>query len=261
MRWIGLAVLSFGCASTEDTQLSRLTRAWAVETAEAAGPAVTATVLMGALSAALCAHRADEDFLALGSGDELPLHPALEAALGSPKIEAMGVEGGLSLVLTGVDVLDRTAQLLRIKGTEDGTQYSVEIDALIDDGVDAVEVAKLVSFGQLRLDLDSGCSSDQSLARGKALWIDTTERRHDVQLPADSELGGDLSFGGPVPYLPRSGAIGWSARVDGQERTVTSEDAGEIRVDSPDGEVPTGRWPVIARGPGWSGNTFTLLEP
>ena len=261
MRWIGLAVLSFGCAVPEATQLSRLTRAWAVETADAAGPAVTATMMMGALSAALCVHRGDEDFASLASGDELPLKPSLQAALGSPTIEEISSEGGLSLVLTGVDVLDRTAQLLRIKGTEDGTQYSVEIDALIDDGTEVVEVAKLVSFGQLRLDLDNGCVKSQSLARGKALWIETTERRHDVQLPADSELGGDLSFGGPVPYLPATGAIGWSARVDGQERSVTSEDAGEIRVDTLDGELPIGRWPVIARGPGWSGNTFTLLEP
>ncbi len=259
-----LLVLPFvlGCAQSGNSgPLSRLSRAWAVQTADSASMSVTSTALLGALSAALCVHRADDELLLLGPGDLLPLEPSLQEALGSPQIEQLEVEYALTIVLSGVDVLDRTDQWLRISSVEDGSQFTVELDALIDDGSDNIQVERLVSFGQLRLDLDGNCTARQTLIRGKALWIDEDSRRHDVQIPADSELGGDLAMGGDVPYLPTSGALGWSARYEGQDRSVTTEDAGEIRVDTPDDPVPAARWPVVARGPGWSGTAFTSVAP
>jgi hypothetical protein len=261
MKWAPLGLFALGCAGPEDGHLSRLTRAWAAETAQLASPAVTATSLASALSASLCVSSAEDGPASLQVGDSLPLMPALDAALGSPVIEAISTESGLSMVLSGVRLLDREDQWLRISASEDAGQFSVELDALVDDGSDTVEVAKLVAFGQLRLEVRPDCAETQSLVRGKALWIDTQDRRHDVQLPADSELGGDLSVGGDIPYLPSAGALGWSAKIEGQERSITTEDAGEIRVDTPDDEVPMARWPVVARGPGWSGTALTEIAP
>ncbi len=261
MRWVLPVLLGLGCAESDDETLSRLTRAWAVETAEEASSSMTSTTLLAALSATLCWQRDDADFLALQAGDLLPMPASLRKALGRPDISEVSTGSSLQLTLSGVDILDRTDQWLRITGVEEGSQYSVELDALIDDGSTNIEVARLSVFGQLHLSLEGSCTEEQALARGKALWIDSSDRRHDVAVPADAELGGDLSLGGDVPYLPSSGSLGWSARVEGQERSVTTEDAGEIRVDNPYDPVPTARWPVVARGPGWSGTAFTELAP
>jgi len=260
-RLIFIGCIGLGCAEQSNSHLSRLTRAWAVETADAASPAVTGTIVLSALASSLCVQQDDPEFLALEVGDNLPLSPMLSQALGNPELAEFSSNATLKLTLLGVDVLDRTEQWLRITGLVDGNHYSIDIDALIDDGSAEVEPARLTAFGQLRLELDGACSTQQSLVRGKALWIDTLDRRHDVNIPADSDLGGDLAMSGEIPYLPSSGALGWSTRIDGQERSVTTEDAGEIRVDTPDDEVPAARWPVVARGPGWSGTAFTDLAP
>ena len=48
-------------------------------------------------------------------------------------------------------------------------------------------------------------------------------------MPADQDLGSELVLSDDVPWLPLSGALSWAARVDNQRRSMTSEDATEIR--------------------------------
>ena len=123
MRLLCLALVTTGCMESSDEPLSRLTRAWAVQTAEVASPAVTATTLLAGLAAALCTQRESPDFLQLQAGDALPLGTALGAGLGDPVIHELSTESSLQVVLSGVDVLDRDDQLSLIHISEPTRPY------------------------------------------------------------------------------------------------------------------------------------------
>lgn len=95
------------------------------------------------------------------------------------------------------------------------------------------------------------------MVSGNALFIAEDGRRQEVKVPADSEFGSDLIMDADTPWVPIGGVLGWSARIDAQSRSITTEDAVDLRIDS-DGMW---RWPVDVHGPDWSGTALTSIQP
>jgi hypothetical protein len=247
-----------GCAQTEPP-LSRLVQAWAADTAEQAAAPMTGTLVLAALAAELCAASAIDSWDDLGAGQELPVSPQLRDALGSPVVHSAEFSDAAvaQVVLADVDIAGRFGQWLRVTLNAQEEQLSVEFAPLVADESESTETARLDGFGQISLNVQSECTSERSLVGGSALWIDEENRRHEVKLPADQELGSDLVFGADVPWIPVSGGISWEARIDKQRRTITTEDAGEIRTN----DAFQRRWPVMVHGPDWSGTALTVIAP
>ncbi len=253
-----LVVSSLGCAPT-GPPLSRLVQAWAADTAEQAATPITGTLMLAALAGEFCVASSAEAWSAVEPGEELPVSMKLRDALGAPVIHSMEFDetAMAQMVLAEVDISGREGQWLRVNLNALSDSYAVEFAPLVaDDGIGA-EIARLDGFGQISLNVDLECTLERSMVGGSALWIDEENRRHEVKLPADQELGSDLVFGDETPWIPVSGGISWEARIDKQRRTITTEDAGEIRVD----ESLDGRWPVVVHGPDWSGTALTTIAP
>jgi hypothetical protein len=258
-----LALSLVACAPEEPERLSRLTRAWAAETAALSVPALTATTLLGGLAGQLCAARADEVWLNLEPDDALPISSDFESALGTPRIGRVEAENGdaMLLVLADVQLLDLPAGWVRITTSLQSERFSVDIQVLEGEASDPEAVLRLPAIGQIGLEVDTACTTARSTVRGTAIWTDSKGARQDIGIPSDAEMGSSLAFGPEVSYLPVSGAMRWTAHVDGQERSVTTEDAVEMRVQEVEGGVPLGRWPTTVRGPGWSGSAIAVLAP
>ena len=253
-----LLVASFGCAPT-GPPLSRLVQAWAADTAEQAATPITGTLLLAAVAGEFCVASSEDSWAEMEPGDELPVSLKLRNALGIPVIHSMEFDEATvtQMVLTDVDIAGREGQWLRLTLNPQTDNYAVEFAPLVADDEIGTETARLDGFGQINLSVDVGCTAERSMVGGSALWIDEENRRHEVKLPADQELGSDLVFGDEVPWIPVSGGISWEARIDKQRRTITTEDAGEIRVN----ESSDGRWPVVVHGPDWSGTALTTIAP
>ena len=248
-----------GCAQSSGEPLSRLTQAWAVDTADQAVTSVTGTLVLSALAAHICARRNGTDVDALAAGEAFPIPDSLVAIMGSPVVHSVEpAEGEWSqAVLENIRLAGRSGEWLRVLLTETEEQLSVEFAPLVDDeGADG-EPARMAGFGQISITVEPDCTSERSVVSGKALWIDEDDRRHEVTMPADQELGSELVLSGDVPWLPLSGAINWEARIDKQRRSLTSEDATELRLT--DGGVA--RWPVGVYGPDWSGTAIMTIAP
>jgi len=253
-----IVVASVGCAPT-GPPLSRLVQAWAAETAEHASDPLTGTLVLAALTAELCSSELLDSLGEVENNTELSLSPQLQDALGAPKLYSLEYSdaGVGQMMLSGVDIAGRTGQWLRVTLTTQEEQILAEYAALVDEPSGATEPARLDGFGQISLHVGTGCTNTRSMVGGSALWVDEENRRHEVKIPADQELGSDLVFGSDRPWIPVSGAISWEARIENQRRTVTTEDAAEIRM-SEDGES---RWPVDVYGPDWSGTALTTIAP
>ena len=115
----------------------------------------------------------------------------------------------------------------------------------------------LEGFGHASLTVASGCSDSSSFVSGEAIWVEADGRRHEVRLPADSDLGSSVLFDASTPWLPVAGAVAWKAKVEGQDRSITTDDASEIRID----DGGDAQWPVIVHGPNWSGAGLTRIAP
>jgi hypothetical protein len=253
-----LLVASMGCAPT-GPPLSRLVQAWAADTAEQASAPMTGTLVLAAFAGELCFASATGSWDNLEPSDALPISRLLGDALGNPTIHSAdyGDAGVAQMLLADVDIAGRTGQWLRVTINAQEDTFSVEFAPLVADEEVVTETARLDGFGQINLSVDSSCTAERSMVGGNALWIDHENRRHEVKMPADQELGSDMVFGDDVPWIPVSGGISWEARIDKQRRTITTEDADEIRVN----ESLVSRWPVVVHGPDWSGNVLTTIAP
>ena len=247
-----------GCAPP-GPPLSRLVQAWAADTAEEASVPISATLVLAALASELCAVSILETWDEVETGNTLDVSPEVQEALGTPIIHSVELDASsvAQLVLKGVDIAGRDGQWLRmtLNSGEDGLAF--EFSPLVDDGSTQTEWARLEGFGQISLRVNPDCTTERSVVGGSALWIDEENQRHEVKLPADQELGSDPVFGDDVPWLPVSGGISWSSRMDKQRRTITTEDAAEIRVM----DTREARWPVVVHGPDWSGQALTTIAP
>jgi len=230
-----------------------------VDTADQAEKSIAATLVLGALSAEICAMRNLDEVPIPVVGHPFPMSDELGAILGMPAVHS--VESGepmwSQVVLSNVRLGERTGQWLRIALSEQDEQLSLDFAPLIDDANSNGEPARMAGFGQINVLVAPECTEEHSVVSGNALWIDEDNRRHEVSLPADQELGSNLVFAGDVPWLPVSGTISWEARIDKQRRSLVSEDATEIRINS-EGEA---LWPVVIHGSDWSGTALTTIAP
>jgi hypothetical protein len=252
-----------GCAAEEPDRLMRLARAWAAETAEISSPALTSTAVLAGLAGQLCIDRESGEWTGLVPGAAMPLPAGLLSALGNPTLAIVEADdpSAMLIVLSGVGMLDRSSGWLRISTSSFTDTFSVDVQALEGDESDAGDVLRLPAYGQAGLEVDTSCVNARSSVRGTALWTDKRDLRQDIGLPADADLGSAIALDAAQPYLPISGAMRWSSRIAGQERTVTTEDAVEIRIDDTGAGIPIGRWPTTVRGPGWSGTAIALIAP
>lgn len=251
-------LLLVGCVEA-GPPLSRLTQGWAVETAEIASDALTGSVVLSGLAAELCWSRGAAQWDDIGIGDGLPISEELDAALGNPIVASFEIQGSgaVSITLSGVRLAGREGQWLRIVATAETDQYQLEFSPLVADEEEGDETARLEGYGQINLAVDDSCSPGRSMVSGNALFIAEDGRRQEVKVPADSEFGSDLIMDADTPWVPIGGVLGWSARIDAQSRSITTEDAVDLRIDS-DGMW---RWPVDVHGPDWSGTALTSIQP
>jgi hypothetical protein len=220
---------------------------------------MTGTLVLAAFSAELCVAAATDSWDLLEAGDALLISGLLGDVMGNPTIHSAnyGEAGIAQMLLADVDIAGRTGQWMRVTINAQEDTFSVEFAPLVADEEMGTETAGLDGFGQINLSVDSSCTAERSMVGGNALWIDEENRRHEVKMPADQELGSDMVFGDDVPWIPVSGGISWEARIDKQRRTITTKDADEIRVN----ESLERRWPVVVQGPDWSGNALTTIAP
>jgi hypothetical protein len=260
MSGLRLSVLSFLFSCGEPgPPMDRLTQAWAAETVARANAPLTHTLVLAAVVSELCVARDEASWIELEVGDPLPVSDMLSDVLGEPLIYSVEGEGtGTAVVvMSGLDLSDHAVEWLRLTVTVTEDRFQVEFDPLIGAGEEDSEVARMEGFGQITLAARSACTQSQALLSGSALWVDMEGRRHELKVPADTDLGTDLSFDGAIPWLPVAGAISWSARIEGQDRSLITEDAAEILVD----ETAKARWPVTVKGPDWSGAGLSAIEP
>ncbi len=257
------ASLVMACSVEEPDRLVRLTRAWAAETAEYSSPSLTGTVLMAGLANQLCKDQDTQAWSDLSPGQPLPITANFAGALGEPVVELVDAEDApaLFLLVSGVELLGRSETWLRINTVAATERYSVDIQVLEGMEAELDDVLRLPAYGQVGFEVDAACITARGTVRGTALWTDDHGGRQDVGIPADTDLGSAVAFDPGQPYLPVMGSMRWTARMGGQERTVTTEDAVELRVDASGEDLPIGRWPSIVRGAGWSGDAITVISP
>ena len=250
---------ALGCDQAAGPPLTRLTQAWAADTAEHAADSMTASLLLGALSSEICVQWAQGTAEEPVSGSPFLLSEPLSWALGEPVVHSVELdsEQWSQMVLSGINLMGLSDQWLRIQITEQDGDLTFDFAPLLDDNDVVDEPARLVGFGQSSLIVQSECMAQQTMVTGTALWIDTNNQRHELKLPADQELGSDIVFTEGLPWVPLSGGISWEARIDSQRRSITTEDADELRMNS----AGVGRWPVMVHGPDWSGSALVTIAP
>jgi hypothetical protein len=189
----------------------------------------------------------------------LPISEALDDALGNPVLTGFEIQGSgaVNITLSGVRLAGREGQWLRVAAMTETDQYQLEFSPLVADEEEGDETARLDGYGQINLSVDDSCTPVRSMVSGNALFIAEDGRRQEVKIPADSEFGSDLIMDAETSWVPIGGVLGWSARIDTQARSITTEDAVDIRIDS-DG---LWRWPVSVHGPDWSGTALTSIHP
>lgn len=238
--------------------LERVTKAWAAETANRAADSITGTLILAGLASELCVlgrvvpgEWADPEIL--------PISDALHEALGAPRVNGVESVSGDAVMVTLADVsmAGRTGQWLRFSMLTDDTTVQFDFDPLVADDDLGDETAQLEGFGHTSVSVGKGCSSEIAVVTGQALWVDRDGRNHDIKIPADSDLGTDLSLGGAAPWLPISGALSWEAKIDDQQRSMTTESGAEIRMD----DAGDARWPVTVYGPDWTDTSLILIAP
>jgi hypothetical protein len=164
--------------------------------------------------------------------------------------------GAVYVTLEGVRLAGREGQWMRMMAVAETDRYQLEFSPLVADEESGDEIARLDGYGQINLGVDDSCTPGRSMVSGSALFIAEDGRRQEIKLPADTELGSDLVMDDAVPWIPVGGSLGWKARIDGQARSITTEDAVDIRTD----EDGWGRWPVVVHGPDWTGSALTSIQ-
>lgn len=246
---LALAVgLIAGCGESGEP-LSRLAKAWAAETSDRASDSMTASLVLSAIAVEVCIQ---------SSAASIAWEPssALAEALGEPQLESSEevAVGTQQFVWSGLQLAGRTQQWLRFTALLNADGVSIDFEPL-ESGDGSVE--RLEGFGHASLAVAAGCSESSAFVSGEAIWVEADGRRHEVRLPADADLASSVLFESSTPWLPVAGAIAWKARVEGQDRSITTDDASEIRVD----DGGDAQWPVTVHGPSWSGEGLTRIAP
>ena len=262
-----------GCAVPGSGEpLSRLSGSLADETSEAAAPAVTATLVVGAVAAELCAHQGEEIWSGVAAGDALPLSAGLQRALGDPvvvSLQSLGTDE-IYATVTGVSLYEQRGAVLSLSTELTGGGMSLSVVAegggtgeedtaagsRATDTGDAV--LEGVVFGRLDLVARQGCEVAGSWVKGTARWTNAEGRAEALTLPPEDALSPGLSFTADAGWIPVAGSLGWSGRARVEDRALVTEDASAIVLEGTDA-APAGRWPAQATGEDWESETIIAI--
>lgn len=250
-----LMLVLTGCGEP-GAPLERLIKAWAAETGVRATDSIASTLVLAGLASEMCpvATLSPDEWENPG---ELPISVAMHQALGTPVVHEVEYASGgaVQMTLEDVSIGGRQGQWLRFSMLAGENAIQFEFEPLVADEDVGDETARLDGFGHTSVAIDNGCAPENAMVSGQALWVDPSGRHHDISIPADSNLGSGLVFGGSEPWLPESGTLSWDAKIDGQQRSLVTESGFEIRTDD-NGEA---RWPVTVHGPDWTGSALILI--
>ena len=229
LRYLLPVLLLSGCEPSLDKYFSSLADAWADQTLDAAGPSITAALVIAGLTDELC--RSDIDWDGVEEGEHPPFSSVMLQAMGFPEIDIVSIEDNLTeIYLREVRIMDREEASLRI--VPDSSESTFTLTAEIKDGRDGE------TFGSLTFTVDSDCSESSRPVTGNAKWSDLSGIEHIITIPADDT---DVGLKFDCAYIPHDGTLFWSGTVSGQVRRFTSADAAEIvwRYQGSDTTTPT----------------------
>ncbi len=251
-----LALLLGACATDLGT-LSALAEEYATRTVEASTPGLRSSLALGALSAELCVDQASTGWSEVVVGEDLPLSAELAEVLDTPRVDSFSDEGAvIELSLSGLSLLDQTDARLRLKITDGSdTNGPLQISGT------AVGATDETVLGTITYELGSDCAEIRTRLFGTAIW-QLGETTHSYALPSADAEDSSLTWPGVVPWLPGAGSVKWTGIVDGQERSILTDDASEMVEDA--GAV---LWGAEVSGGGnervaaWSARTELSLVP
>jgi hypothetical protein len=155
-----------------------------------------------------------------------------------------------------VDLLDQAEARLRLKIT-DGSDSNTPLQI---SGT-AVGASDETVLGTISYELGSDCAAIRTRLYGTAVW-QYDELSHSFALPAADSEDSSLTWPGVVGWLPGTGSVKWTGVVDGQERSILTDDASEM-VEDQGGAL----WGAVVSGPydrgvaTWSARTELSLVP
>lgn len=241
-----LALLA--CGEQPDEPLEAVQEGLAREVALAAGPGVTATLLVAAVASEACATQ-DGLWAEVEPGDPAPFAETLALALGEPTV--VGVERTdartVALALEGAALLGWSELTLLLDAAGDGEGLSLSASASVDGE----------RVGEAALSVLQGCE-DVPRTKGEASWTDAEERRHAITFPLDE--GASLALDGAVPWLPSAGDLGWSGAVREVSAEIETEDAAGITVDA-EGALAGASWPALVTRQDQSWSAWVPIAP
>ncbi|RME27393.1 MAG: hypothetical protein D6798_04665, partial [Deltaproteobacteria bacterium] len=212
-----LALAGTACLPGGDT-LARLQAAYGADTAARLEDPLTATVLAGALGADLCVTSGTGAWSAVRAGDAPPLSYELADALGAPVVGEVSEASALEIRLDEVAIMGGTDRIVRLTAV-DGSPFTVTGTVADPDGG---------QVGRFDLSVVDGCSSQWARASGSATWTDAAGVEHSLDFPPESVGEGGLDWPGEAGWLPATGTVAWTARIDSEPRSFTSADASGI---------------------------------
>ena len=253
-RLLGLlGLLAVGCVPDPGAPLDPVVDALAQETADVAGPAVTATLLTGALAADLCVRADEAVWDEVAEGDPAPLPEPLASALGAPEVASVSVAGSGDVLakLSGVTILDRASSSMSLDASFNG-DLTVRLGLSDDDGV----------YGEVVWEVRQTCAEEASWLQGSATWTDLDGRGHTLAFPDDSETSYTARYTAAGGWLPAGGRLGWSGALrDVTVQVLTADAAGLTDLATDAAGLPTARWPASATSESWSADLVIPIAP
>lgn len=252
-------VLALGlpaCIPATGDPFSRLVSALGDTTADAGGPAISASLLVAAIAVESCVHQDQHPWI-VNPGDPAPLSDTLLLALGSPVVERVERvdDGSVEATLTGADLFGFVDTTLTLEITSDAVDYALVARAI--QGEERAEV------GRESVTVRQGCAADQSWLLASATWTDAENVAHSVVLPASDAEGYGLHLSAASPYLPIAGTVGWKGAINGVEHSLLGDDAEALSLEDPpgDGPLPSAWWPATASGANWEAEVQIPILP
>ena len=97
--------------------------------------------------------------------------------------------------------------------------------------------------------------------------MDEEQRSHSLDLPSDSDLSSGMRFSRKLTYVPSSGSLSWQGRLNGQDVSLTTDDAEGLDYIEASGDTGgTGeqavpQWQALVRTADWSVTAWVPIDP
>lgn len=217
-----LALLLGACATDLGT-LGVLADEYANRTIEASTPGLQTALGLGALSAWICTDLAPAGWDGVVIAEPLPLSKGLTAVLGQPLVERFSDAGSvIELNVSPVEingVEPARVQLVFTDGSETSEPLQVSGNILVAE--------TNVPLGTINYELGTDCEDVRTRLYGTATWA-SEEGSYSYALPTADGDETAMIWPGVAGWLPGAGSVKWTGTVDGQERTLTTDDASQM---------------------------------